>query len=80
MPELTPLSQLVAGAAARLARRELGEAEARLLAAMGLSDGCRLVVRAHGDPCIVEVRAARIGLAREVAERLLVVRETAAAE
>ena len=80
MSELTRLSQLAAGVAARLARRELGEAEARLLAAMGLHDGCRLIVRADGDPCIVEVRAARIGLAREVADRLLVVRETAAAE
>ncbi len=39
---------------------------------MGLTEGCRLVVRASGDPCIVEVRATRIGLARRLAERMLV--------
>jgi Fe2+ transport system protein FeoA len=32
-------------------------------------------VRVEGDPCIVEVRATRIGLARSVAERLEVVVE-----
>ena len=66
------LSALRAGDSARLHRRELSEGENCLLAAMGLTEGCRLVVCSHGDPCIVEVRATRIGLARSVAERLLV--------
>lgn len=69
---LTALSELGAGVAARLERRELSEGEACLLAAMGLSVGCRLLVRSSGDPCIVEVRATRIGLARTVAARLWV--------
>jgi Fe2+ transport system protein FeoA len=47
---------------------------------MGLTEGCRLVVRSHGDPCIVEVRATRIGLARSVAERLLVLADLDAGE
>lgn len=71
-PALVPLSELAAGRAARLDRRELSEGEACLLAAMGLTIGSRLTVRASGDPCIVEVRSTRIGLARSVAARLLV--------
>jgi Fe2+ transport system protein FeoA len=71
------LSELRAGQAARLHRRELSQGEVCLLAAMGMTDGCRLVVRSNGDPCIVEVRSTRIGLARSVAERLLVVSEIA---
>jgi Fe2+ transport system protein FeoA len=71
-PALERLSSLAPGAVARLRQRELSEGEACLLAAMGLTVGCRLVVRANGDPCIVEVRSTRIGLARAVADRLLV--------
>ncbi len=74
-PGLTPLSDLPAGGAGRLRDRDLAEGEACLLAAMGLTEGCRLVVRACGDPCIVEVRSTRIALARSVASRLLVSRE-----
>ena len=62
---------------ARLSRRELNEGEACLLAAMGLTLGSRLVVRSSGDPCIVEVRSTRIGLARSVAARLLMCDEAA---
>jgi Fe2+ transport system protein FeoA len=69
------LSELGVGRAARLHRRDLSDGEACLLAAMGLTEGCRLVVRVLGDPCIVEVRTTRIGLARDVAERLYVFAE-----
>lgn len=71
-PALVRLCDLPAGGIARLDRRELAEGEACLLAAMGLTEGCRLVMRSCGDPCIVEVRSTRIGLARSVASRLLV--------
>jgi Fe2+ transport system protein FeoA len=71
-PALLPLSELATGRVVRLNRRELSEGEACLLAAMGLTLGSRLVVRSSGDPCIVEVRSTRIGLARSVACRLLV--------
>lgn len=70
--ELVPLARLPAGRAGRLHGRDLAQGEACLLAAMGLVEGCRLVVRASGDPYIVEVRATRIGLARRLAERVLV--------
>lgn len=67
------LSDLGPGRPARLHAGELDPGEACLLQAMGLVTGSQLVVRVAGDPCIVEVRATRIGLARSVAERLLVV-------
>jgi Fe2+ transport system protein FeoA len=70
--DLVPLATLATGGVARLHGRDLAQGEACLLAAMGLSEGCRLVVRASGDPCIIEVRATRIGLARRLAERMLV--------
>ncbi|HLF56704.1 MAG TPA: FeoA family protein [Thermoanaerobaculia bacterium] len=73
------LSEVAAGGAARLQRRDLSEGEACLLAAMGLTEGCRLVVRVLGDPCIVEVRTTRIGLAKSVADRLFVLAEPGAA-
>jgi len=77
---LQPLSELAAGRAARLDRRDLNEGEACLLAAMGLTLGSRLVVRSSGDPCIVEVRSTRIGLARSVASRLLVKDDSSSGE
>jgi len=67
-----PLSALDAGRVARLHRRDLSEGESCLLTAMGITDGCRLVVRVVGDPCIVEVRTTRIGLARSIANRIWV--------
>ncbi len=70
--DLVPLARLPAGRTGRLHGRDLAQGEACLLAAMGLVEGCRLVVRASGDPYIVEVRATRIGLARRLAERVLV--------
>lgn len=69
------LSELATGRPARLHAVVLEPGEACLLSAMGLVTGSRLVVRVAGDPCIVEVRATRIGLARSVAERLEVVAE-----
>jgi Fe2+ transport system protein FeoA len=68
-----PLSGLETGARARLLdRHQLATDEACLLAALGLSAGCDFVVRSGGDPCIVDVRTTRIGLARSIASRLLV--------
>ena len=42
-----------------------------------MTEGCRLKVRTSGDPCIVEVRSTRIGLARSVAVRLVVASDAA---
>ena len=72
IPELQRIADLPAGSVVRLSCRELSQGEACLLAAMGMTEGCRLTVRTSGDPCIVEVRSTRIGLARSVAARLVV--------
>lgn len=74
------LSELATGRPARLRAVVLEPGEACLLSAMGLVTGSRLVVRVAGDPCIVEVRATRIGLARSVADRLEVVAESGPGE
>jgi Fe2+ transport system protein FeoA len=79
LPVLQRLADLPAGSVARLSCEELSEGEACLLAAMGMTEGCRLKVRTSGDPCIVEVRSTRIGLARSVALRLVVASDAAAA-
>jgi Fe2+ transport system protein FeoA len=76
MPERSrwvQLSTLPTGERARLVERNhLATDEACLLAALGLSEGSDFVVRSGGDPCIVDVRATRIGLAKSIASRLLV--------
>ena len=77
LPVLQRLADLPVGSVARLSCEELSEGEACLLAAMGMTEGCRLKVRTSGDPCIVEVRSTRIGLARSVAVRLVVASEAA---
>jgi Fe2+ transport system protein FeoA len=74
------LSELAIGKPARLHAVVLEPGEACLLSAMGLVTGSRLVVRVAGDPCIVEVRSTRIGLARSVADRLQVVAEAVRGE
>lgn len=79
MPPLR-LTELGIGRPARLHAVVLEPGEACLLSAMGLVAGSRVVVRVAGDPCIVEVRSTRIGLARSVAERLQVVAEAVRAE
>jgi Fe2+ transport system protein FeoA len=73
-----PLSQLRAGAKARLHSAELAREDCALLRALGLTDHCLLRVCKAGEPCIVEVRTTRIGLSREVARGLFVVPEAVA--
>ncbi|MBK7473569.1 MAG: ferrous iron transport protein A [Betaproteobacteria bacterium] len=78
LPVLQHLADLPVGGVARLSCEELPEGEQLCpLAAMGMTEGCRLKVRTSGDPCIVEVRSTRIGLARSVAVRLVVASDAA---
>lgn len=69
------LSDLPAGAVARLHAADVPGEDRALLRALGLTERCRLRLCKAGEPCIVEVRATRIGLSRIVAEHLLVVPE-----
>lgn len=70
-----PLSQLRAGSTARLHSAELAHDDCALLKALGLTDRCLLRVCKAGEPCIVEVKATRIGLSRALARGLFVVPE-----
>jgi Fe2+ transport system protein FeoA len=70
-----PLSQLSAGSTARLHSADLAIDECALLRALGLTDRCLLRVCKAGEPCIVEVKATRIGLSRALARGVFVVPE-----
>jgi Fe2+ transport system protein FeoA len=67
-----------AGMVARLHSAELAREDSALLRALGLTDHCLLRVCKAGEPCIVQIKATRIGLSKEVARGLFVVPETAA--
>jgi Fe2+ transport system protein FeoA len=73
-----PLSQLRAGSFARLHSADLAQDDCALLKALGLTDRCLLRVCKAGEPCIVEVKATRIGLSRALARGLFVVPEALA--
>ena len=61
-----PLTTLAAGATVTL--HGVRDTDSRaLLRSLGLTDACRLRLCKVGDPCIVQVRATRIGLSRAVA-------------
>jgi len=67
------LSTLEPGQVATLHGAHLTAHDCALLNALGLTDRCVLRICKVGEPCIVQVRATRIGLARSVADSILVV-------
>jgi len=72
-----PLTAVPVGALATL--HDVQDAESRtLLRSLGLTNACRLRVCKIGDPCIVQVRATRIGLSRTVAQCLYVLADRVA--
>lgn len=74
-PSAVPLTSVPVGALATL--HEVRDAESRtVLRALGLHDACVMRLCKVGDPCIVQVRATRIGLSHAVARCLYVVPET----
>lgn len=73
--EPVQLDTLPHGSRARLHTADLACEDCDLLQALGLTDHCRLRVCKTGNPVIIQVRSTRIGLARSVAERLLVTPE-----
>lgn len=66
-----PLSQLRRGERAVVDTRDLPEAESKLLAAMGMGERCEIRVCRAGTPCIVQIQAIRVGIGREVADRII---------
>lgn len=69
------LTALPAGAEALLCDSRLSVTDREVLAALGLTDACRLRVCQTGDPWIVQVHTTRIGIAEPVARELLVLPE-----
>ena len=72
------LAQLRAGTMARVHAAHLAIEDCALLRALGLTDRCLLRVCKAGEPCIVEVKATRIGLSRALARGVFVVPEALA--
>ena len=70
--EPVPLSALPPGTFARVLSNQLTVDDCSLLRALGLTDHCVVRVCKTGEPCIVQVRTTRIGLARSVADGILV--------
>jgi Fe2+ transport system protein FeoA len=75
-PLSVPLTTVPVGAVATLQDVQAHESRP-LLRALGLTNACRLRICKIGDPCIVQVRATRIGLSRTVAQSLYVVPDAA---
>jgi Fe2+ transport system protein FeoA len=63
------------GRLARVHASDLTPHDCALLRAIGLTDRCLLRVCKIGEPCIVQVRATRIGLSRAVADGIFVLPE-----
>jgi Fe2+ transport system protein FeoA len=70
--ECIPLSQLAERERAIVHVAELDRNEREALAAMGLHEEATFELCQQGQPCIVKVEATRLGLSREVTERILV--------
>lgn len=68
-----PLATLAVGAVARVHQADIEDVTGRFLRAIGLTRTAQFRVCRRGEPCIIQVRATRVGLAREIADRILVV-------
>jgi Fe2+ transport system protein FeoA len=69
------LTRLRAGCQARFHGTDLVREDLELLEALGLTATCLLRACQVGDPCIVQVRTTRIGIARSLARSIFVVPE-----
>ena len=67
-----PLGELAVGDVAQLHHADVEDTTGRFLRAIGLTQSAQFRVCRRGEPCIIQVRSTRVGLAREVADRILV--------
>jgi Fe2+ transport system protein FeoA len=70
--DAVPLSALALGDTARIHGTSLDEGTVRLLGALGMTPSSEFRLCKAGEPCIIQVRATRIGLSRGVADRIIV--------
>jgi Fe2+ transport system protein FeoA len=68
-----PLAHLAVGDIGRVHDTDLEETTGRFLRAIGLTRTAQFRVCRRGEPCIIQVRSTRVGLARAIADRILVV-------
>jgi Fe2+ transport system protein FeoA len=73
------LCDLEVGATARFHSAHLDAESCRFLRAVGLTQTSEVRLCQRGDPCIVQVRATRIGMSRAVANHVYVVPTTSVA-
>ena len=72
-PIAVPLTELQPGTMATLCEARVDDDTRSLLRSLGLTDACRLRLCKRGEPCILQVRSARIGISEPVARCLFVV-------
>jgi Fe2+ transport system protein FeoA len=68
-----PLANLAVGDIARVHQADVEDTTGRFLRAIGLTRTAQFRVCRRGEPCIIQVRSTRVGLARAIADRILVV-------
>jgi Fe2+ transport system protein FeoA len=71
------LTDLEVGATARMLDAAVDAELRTLLRALGLTDNSPLRVCKRGEPCVVQVRATRIGISRKIAQHITVVPDAA---
>jgi len=71
--EAMRLSDAPAGARVRLHRSNVDAQSREQLRALGLTDTSAIRVCQQGEPCVVQVRATRIGMSARIAEHLMVI-------
>ena len=71
------LSELEVGDIARMVDAAIDTEAQSLLQALGLTDNSRLRVCKRGEPCVVQVRATRIGISSRIARHITVIAEPA---
>lgn len=75
-----PLSDLEVGAVARIVDAAVDTESRTLLRALGLTDYSQFRVCKRGEPCVVQVRATRIGISARIAAHITVLPERDGAE
>jgi len=71
-PGLQRLTDLPVGAIARVHDADLDGESRALLRAIGLTDQSVLRVCKQGHPCVIQVRATRIGMSSRIAQQVTV--------
>jgi Fe2+ transport system protein FeoA len=67
------LADLPVGFIARVHHAHVDPESRSLLRALGLTDGSLLRVCKQGEPCVVQVRATRIGICSRIARQVFVI-------